>query len=131
MEEKYWGHRARVNWLEFGDHNYKFFHAIIIQRRQRNIIIRIKGEYEVWKDNEEEISSYFKEFFVNLFSSASQRDLSNALNFVNPKVSEDDNNQLIKLVDQKEIKEAVFQLGKDKARGLMAFLAIFFSLLGR
>lgn len=43
-EEKYWGKRSRLKWLQWGDKNSKFFHATTIQRRERNRLQRIKND---------------------------------------------------------------------------------------
>ncbi|KAI9083556.1 hypothetical protein K1719_034498 [Acacia pycnantha] len=39
-EESYWWQRSRISWLTCGDRNTKFFHTSVIQRRQRNKILR-------------------------------------------------------------------------------------------
>ncbi|KAL7206079.1 hypothetical protein ACSBR2_018903 [Camellia fascicularis] len=39
-EEMFLHQRSRVCWLNFGDRNLSFFHASLIQRRQRNQILR-------------------------------------------------------------------------------------------
>nr|XP_025651861.1 uncharacterized protein LOC112747868 [Arachis hypogaea] len=49
QEEKYWGQRSRVKWLKFGDKNTAFFHASTIQRRDRNMIERLKDTSEECK----------------------------------------------------------------------------------
>ncbi|KAI9070826.1 hypothetical protein K1719_047203 [Acacia pycnantha] len=43
-EESYWWQRSRISWLTCGDRNTKFFHTSVIQRRQRNKILRLKGD---------------------------------------------------------------------------------------
>lgn len=48
QEEKFWGQRSRVKWLNYGDKNTKFFHASMAQRRDRNKIIRIKNTDGAW-----------------------------------------------------------------------------------
>ncbi|KAI9118734.1 hypothetical protein K1719_010179 [Acacia pycnantha] len=43
-EETYWWQRSRISWLKSGDQNTKFFHSSVIHRRQRNKILRLKGD---------------------------------------------------------------------------------------
>ena len=37
-EEQYWSQEARINWLQEGDKNTKYFHAVAKGRRKRNKI---------------------------------------------------------------------------------------------
>lgn len=82
QEEMYWHQRSRINWIHFGDRNSKFFHAI--QRRIRNLMVRIKDRNGQWLENEEDIrnealkllfpttnrGSYFLKSYVSQQSSA-------------------------------------------------------------
>ena len=42
-EEIMWKQRSRVNWLQYGDRNSKFFHAAASQRQSKN---RIEGLWD-------------------------------------------------------------------------------------
>lgn len=46
-EELLWKQKARCDWLQFGDHNTKFFHSRTIQRRKGNRIhaLKIDGDW--------------------------------------------------------------------------------------
>lgn len=46
-EEVYWRQKSRVQWLQEGDRNSKFFYAFVTQRRQRNCIERLVTEHGV------------------------------------------------------------------------------------
>ncbi|KAF7140564.1 hypothetical protein RHSIM_Rhsim06G0091800 [Rhododendron simsii] len=48
QKEMYWHQRARLNYMKFGDKHSKFFHITATQRRQRNLILRLKNEKEDW-----------------------------------------------------------------------------------
>ncbi|KAJ1387737.1 Endonuclease/exonuclease/phosphatase superfamily [Sesbania bispinosa] len=48
QEEKFWGMRSRLKWVQWGDKNTKFFHSTTIQRRNKNRILRIKDNTGVW-----------------------------------------------------------------------------------
>ncbi|KAL7246657.1 hypothetical protein ACSBR2_001707 [Camellia fascicularis] len=43
-EEMFLHQRSRVRWLNYGDQNSKFFHASMIQHRQRNQIIQLQSD---------------------------------------------------------------------------------------
>lgn len=40
----YWKQRSRVNWLQLGDQNTRFFHQTTLQRRQYNKILRLQDD---------------------------------------------------------------------------------------
>ncbi|KAK4260674.1 hypothetical protein QN277_003758 [Acacia crassicarpa] len=48
QEEIYWRQRSRIGWLNSGDKNTRFFHSSVIQKRQRNKILRLKDDRDVW-----------------------------------------------------------------------------------
>ncbi|CAN1120648.1 hypothetical protein LINPERHAP2_LOCUS323, partial [Linum perenne] len=55
-EELFWGQRAKVNWLNLGDRNTKFFHASTMLRQQRNNITKLKSEIG-------HMTNFFKDLF--------------------------------------------------------------------
>ena len=55
QEELLWYQKAGTNWLNFGDKNLWFFHALTIIRRKRNKVEFPKNDYEEWISNETEI----------------------------------------------------------------------------
>lgn len=52
LEELYWGQKAKVNWLQTGDRNTKFYHLYVQQRRARMAIHRMKTEDGQWCEDE-------------------------------------------------------------------------------
>ncbi|KAK4273760.1 hypothetical protein QN277_017095 [Acacia crassicarpa] len=68
-EESYWWQRSRISWLNCGDRNTRFFHCSVIQRRQRNKILRLKDENGIWLEERDAINNSFSAFYQNLFSS--------------------------------------------------------------
>ena len=55
QEEINQSQRARINWLRVGDKNTKFFHSLVIQRRQRNRITKILSSMGKWITDENQI----------------------------------------------------------------------------
>ena len=69
-DEKMWQQRSRVQWLQSGDKNTKFFHGVSAQRKRRNFIKGLKDENGTWQENEEVVSGMLIEFYTNLFTSS-------------------------------------------------------------
>ncbi|OMP12130.1 reverse transcriptase [Corchorus capsularis] len=116
-EEKYWMQRSRVNWLQHGDNNTKFFHHNTLARMQHNKILSIKNEDGEWVENEDEILGTFQKFYEKLFTSGGSNNWRNILDNIPALVSEDMNIDLLRDVEDEEIKAAVFELGALKAPG--------------
>ncbi|KAF7807955.1 TMV resistance protein N-like [Senna tora] len=87
-EEKYWFQRSR--------------------RRQRNKILRIKSVDDQWILNEEGIAACFAQFYSDLFRFGGRTDLSKVLSYVNPVISQEENEALLKDISYLEVKEAAF-----------------------
>ncbi|KAK8672450.1 hypothetical protein V6N13_110819 [Hibiscus sabdariffa] len=63
IEERYWHQRARINWLQYGEKNTKFFHAMTLQHRRTNSICRIKNANGEWIEDSNELAEYFQRHF--------------------------------------------------------------------
>ncbi|KAH0891358.1 LOW QUALITY PROTEIN: hypothetical protein HID58_053787, partial [Brassica napus] len=67
LEEEYWRTKSRVQWLQAGDRNTRFFHSKTKQRRSNNRIIHISDEegksYMEVKDTHNQIIKYFQELY--------------------------------------------------------------------
>lgn len=68
IEEEYWARKSRIEWLQAGDRNTKYFHAITRQKRRRNQIERLEkkegGVCEGVKEIGQEIAKYFNTLFT-------------------------------------------------------------------
>ncbi|KAI9101525.1 hypothetical protein K1719_023769 [Acacia pycnantha] len=108
-EESYWWQRSRISWLNSGDKNTKFFHTSVIQRRQRNKILRLKNDSGVWLEDKEEINKAFSTFYQQLFNSHGPRSLDQALSYVKRVISDAENESLMRSVSNQEIEEVRFR----------------------
>ncbi|KAI9101609.1 hypothetical protein K1719_023853 [Acacia pycnantha] len=116
-EESYWWQISRITWLNCGDRNTKFFHNSVIQRRQRNKVLRLKNDNGIWLEESSAINKAFSGFYQNLFCSVSPRPMDQALTYVKEVVTAEDNDGLMRQVTDQEIEESVFQIGANKAPG--------------
>ncbi|XP_058195012.1 uncharacterized protein LOC131311532 [Rhododendron vialii] len=125
-EEMYVHQRSRVNWLKFGDKNTVFFHATLMQRRQRNQLCTIKDGRGIWLKEETEINRHLGEFFSNLFEASGDRDFTAALVGVHRKITDSMNHKLTKAISKGEILLARDQLGALKSPGPDGFPGFFY-----
>ncbi|PRQ18871.1 putative RNA-directed DNA polymerase [Rosa chinensis] len=126
IEEQYWHQMSRINWLKVGDSNSRFFHLTTIHRRQRNRILKIQNDAEVWVAGEKNIRREFETQFKAVFKSQGPQSWGNALSGVNCLVSAEMNSSLSAPFTIEEVKEAVFQLGALKAPGPDGFPGLFY-----
>ncbi|KAJ9128883.1 hypothetical protein P3X46_034379 [Hevea brasiliensis] len=87
-EEIHWKQRSRVQWLQEGDKNTRFFHLSTIQRRQRNYIHRLQRDDRSRTDNEDEIKHSITFYFKRVYKKSpthGEDDIVNLLpNLVTP-----------------------------------------------
>lgn len=126
QEEMYWGTRAKVNWLRWGDRNSKYFHATTMRRRETNTIHRVKDITGEWRNDNDEIKLAFKEYFEDLFKEYHNDDDHVALHSIPTLISHNDNEMLLKDINEKEVKSVVFSLGANKAPGPDRLSGLFF-----
>ena len=69
-EEIYWRHRARVDWLQAGDKNTKFFHSKATTRKRKNRIWGVENKEGSWTKDGEAVEREFCDYFQQLFTSS-------------------------------------------------------------
>lgn len=110
-EEIYWKLRSRVNWLAYGDKNWKFFHQTTLSRRRRNKIL-IKGSDGQWIEGENDIMKELHGFYADLFkvdgpglTSEWYRD--EIISCFPIWISDEDNKVLVRPTNEEELRRAV------------------------
>ena len=66
-EEAFWRQKARIKWLQDGDRNSRFFHAVVAERRAKSVIHRIRSSAGEWLTDEAQISAEAVDYFTSLF----------------------------------------------------------------
>ncbi|XP_062021007.1 uncharacterized protein LOC133737483 [Rosa rugosa] len=87
-EETIWKVRSRLNWLQEGDNNTKFFHAYAKGRGRQNKVEGVFNENGVWCDSMSEVQQAFVEYFSNIYRSEGCVDMELVLNSIPCKVTE-------------------------------------------
>lgn len=125
-EEMYYHQRSRINWLRYGDRNTSFFHASVIQRRQRNQLLRLKDDNGDWATSEGDINQLLQGYFSNLFQGNGSRNMEDVLASIPQVITPSMNSSLTTTVSDAEIERAVFQLGALKAPGPDGYPGFFY-----
>ncbi|CAN6679292.1 unnamed protein product [Malus baccata var. baccata] len=118
--------RSRVKWLREGDLNTQFFHQSTLQRRRRNMILKLKADDGQWVEHPSRVRQIVEDHFHNLFKTGGPRHWGALLDCVPPGITEDMNRDLIVPVSDEEIKAAVMNMGRLKAPGPYGFQGIFY-----
>lgn len=125
-EEHFWRQRSRIQWLNAGDRNTGYFHAITRGRRALNKFSVIEDSLGTAVFTEPQIVATITGFYRDLFTSESTGDLSIVEEVLSARVTAEMNACLIAIPDYKEIKEAAFAIHADKAPGPDGFSASFY-----
>ena len=96
-----------MHWLGLGDRNTKYFHSKASDRRRKNTISCIMDEEGVWHDSPDSIAEVAVSYFKNLYSSTYPSRISDVLDSIPTKVTEDMNQSLIKEFTREEIEVAL------------------------
>jgi len=125
-EEIKWHQRSKVQWLGLRDRNAKYFHIKASNRRRKNTISCIMDEEGNWHDSIDGIAEVVVSYFKNLYSSAFSTCISEVLDAIPTKVTEEMNQSLIQEFTREEIEIVLNQMHPTKAPGPDGMFAIFF-----
>lgn len=125
-EELYWRQRSRILWLQGGDRNTSYFHAVTRGRRAVNkfsVIEDINGK-AMFK--EQEIVQCITDYYSRIFSAQMSDSSQVVQEGITPLVTTEMNSTLIAIPSPPEIREALFSINPDKAPGPDGFSATFY-----
>lgn len=122
----YWGQRARLKWLSFGERNSKFFHITTVQRRDRNRLSRLKNKNGDWVEGQKEIMIAIEDYFKEIYSDSVPDIEYDCMDVIRSIVFQAINESLMKDIVEGEVKQAVFSLGAQKASGPDGLNGVFF-----
>jgi hypothetical protein len=125
-EEMMWMQRSRIDWLREGDRNTKKFHSKTVWRARKNKVKHLEDDTGELHTEPEKMGSLVNDYFEALFSSDPTLDQELVLSLIQPKVTEEMNDKLLLDFTDREIADALFQIGPLKAPGPDGFPARFF-----
>lgn len=125
-EELFWKLKSRNQWLKLGERNTKFFHAVSKVRKSKNRFKSIIDDQGIEHFRDDAIGKVAEKYFSDLFSTTQHSDMEEIISGIEPKVTAAMNRSLLLPVTNKEIKDAVFSIGPDRAPGVDGFTAAFY-----
>lgn len=125
-EEEFWKQRSRQLWLALGDSNTGYFHAVTKNRQARNRFSVIENAQGVPFYEEEQIAKVIADFYSQLFQASPTTGNQLVMEALQPRISNEQNEALIRPPTAEEIKAATFEINSDKAPGPDGFSASFF-----
>lgn len=125
-EEIFWKQKSMLYWLKAGDRNTQFFHAITKNRRAQNTIHSlVDAEGKEWFE-EDDMGRVAEDYFKSLFTSEDVGIQMQEWEDMPPKVSQNQNEELLKEVTMEEVKRAVFETNPQKCPGPDGMSAYFY-----
>lgn len=113
-EEEFWYRKAKINWLQEGDINTKYFHIVTIERRKKNRIEAITDEYGSEYQGEEKMAEVIAKYFESLFITSQPQDCQEILKGTPRPKTEAMNGNLTRAAEDQEIKKALFSMHPHK-----------------
>lgn len=73
QKEFFWRQRSKQLWLQYGDHNIKFFHKSATVRKKNNQIRHLPNEAGVWLDWSNGLENLITNYFTQIFSASNNQ----------------------------------------------------------
>lgn len=120
--------KARIKWFEEGDTNNKYFHSVIRERKRRLCIHRIKINRGKWISGDAKITKVAIKHFEKTFNLPPSIIDHNILDVIAECISHEDNPNITKCPQEKEIREAIFYMSPNSAPGPDGYSGKFYQL---
>lgn len=126
IEEEFWKQKAGMKWFVEGDMNTKFFHSYVKGRRKKLHLSEISNEQGEMVHSNQQIGEAAVAFFSNQFKEEGNAPNFSMLTHIPKLITDEDNEEMIKLPNLDEVKRVVFELNGDSACGPDGFSGLFF-----
>ena len=125
-EELFWKLKSRNTWMRLGERNTKFFHATTKTRKSRNRIKTVLDDQGIEHSRDDVICKVAENYFQELFTTSQNTYMDEIISGIECKVTDNMNRDLTLPITDKEITDAVFSIGADRAPGFDGFTAVFY-----
>ncbi|KAJ9541740.1 hypothetical protein OSB04_028246 [Centaurea solstitialis] len=118
--------RAKVKWLSDGDSNTRYFHQVVKEKRHAKQIYSVCNSDGTFVYDGEVAEAFIEHFKLIIGTSDPMVDPTMPQEMFLKQLSLADALHMIRPIQDAEIKDAIFQIGNDKAPGSDGFSAKFF-----
>ncbi|CAH9076372.1 unnamed protein product [Cuscuta epithymum] len=126
-ETKFYQQKAKATHILEADKGTRYFHAMVKRNVTRNAISSISLDDGSLTTSLDQVGDEFVKFFVDLFGTSSvNRGLDPLVLGTGPLIEPSVHDGLLAPITNKEIKDALFDIGDDKAPGPDGFTSAFF-----
>ena len=114
-EEIMWQQRSKVQWMGLGDRNTKYFHTKASGRKKKNTISKLMDDRRIWRESALEVAEVAVSYFEKLYMTSHPDKILEVVETIDPKVSDEMNQCLIKQFTRDEIEAALKQMHPTKS----------------
>lgn len=115
-EEAFWAQKSRIQWLQLGDSNTRYFHQVVAQRRRSNRIEALVDDLGNRATNMASMGQVVNSFYSGLFSSSGSHGLEEVFSGWNICLNRRQKNVLKRTFVAKEVEVALSQMAPSKAK---------------
>lgn len=117
--------QARMNWIKEGDRNSKFFHAVIKERRKKQVIQIVRPDGDT-PSSASEIGARAHDFFADLFSVSPYHMEERLFDSISATVNDVENSEFCKIPTEEEILATIKNMNFNCAPGNDGYTRYFF-----
>ena len=125
-EEAIYKQRSRIQWLQLGDKNTKFFHRSLVHRQTRNAVHVLTDEAGNQVYDKAKLGTMAVKYFQQLLTAPTPAPEANIPRLYPNAIPSTSIPHLIQPITEEEIKMALFSIPDNKAPGPDGFTAYFF-----
>ncbi|VFQ86944.1 unnamed protein product [Cuscuta campestris] len=125
-EFTYWKQKASIKWIREGDCNTSFFHSIVKERRISQKIHKIRSGDGQWIQDKDDLLKEANFYFQQLYSKKDSENTEDFLSHIPNLLTVDDNSLLTQLPNEKEVKDAIWNLDPQSVAGPDGFTGEFY-----
>ncbi|KAH0705731.1 hypothetical protein KY285_010268 [Solanum tuberosum] len=120
--------KTKIQWIQEGDQNTKFYHNYIKARRNTNRVFAIKDKYDERQERMEGISKAFLAYYKELIgqSNMKRKHVCREILMNGPMVNEEQCTQLKAMFTENYVKEAIWSIDGNKSPGPDGYVSQFF-----